>query len=343
MKGFSLNYKLFSKSFICSLLFIVLLIIATNYIVNPLYTWNHNYLNIKKKDFNERIQKTNYLKYINNDFDAILLGNSRTTYINQNDFDIGYKVFNYAVNAMSVYEYDQVIKNFIKLTGNEPKVILLALEPFSFKGRPVSDTKEALSNTEDLFYRFKNLVSFDLFRTSIGNITTTIKFENKLYDRKQRFYDGNLIKGIQHKNSISNEKYISVSENTKIKFDYDSDLIGLYKDLIKKYPDSKFIVFTLPIHNILLKEESNNKIFNKIENVFLTDIVNTFGEVYHFMYYNEVTSGYLNFFDPYHFYPHIGKMIAQSISKNDNKSGFGIKLNKSNLHNYLNKGKNNAI
>jgi len=330
-----LKYKLFVKNFIKYFLIISFIIISINYIVDPLFTFKSTQnINIKQKDFNERIQKTNFLYYINSDFDSLLLGNSRSTYINTQKIDknkMG-KVFNYAVNAMSVEEYDSVIQNFIQITGKQPKVILIGVDPFNFGENKSEDLKIGLKNSSDFFYPFRSLFSLDLFKISLKNLITTYKFENDIYDRKQRFYDKNLLKGIQKVNKISNERYIVVSKNSDMKITQNHNL-ELLKILKKKYNKSKFVIFTMPVHQVIVDSimEDKNSYF-----LWLESLVNSFGIVYHFMYENNISKSYYTFFDAFHFYPYVGDKIIDKINNNttDINNSFGIILNKENIKNY---------
>ncbi|MEA1915778.1 MAG: hypothetical protein U9N30_10765 [Campylobacterota bacterium] len=310
-----------------------------NFLVDPLWTFQSTQtIDIKQKDFNERVQKTNYLAYKDNGFDAILLGNSRATYINQNDFDLGYKVFNYAVNAMPIDEYDSVIKNFVALTKKEPKVILLGIDLFNI-GRNQSDVfKQALLDTQSAFSRYKNLFSLDIFLVSCKNLYTTYKFNKNIIDRKQRFYDKHMQKGIQTQNTISNKHKIEGSKNAKISFNYSSSMIDRYKQLQNKYPNSKFIVFTMPVHSIMLEEWGENKKFMKFYALWLNDLVQVFGSVNHFLYDTDISRSYTTFFDAFHFYPNIGNLIAKKVSDDEKMNAeddFGIILNKTNIDDYL--------
>ena len=59
-----------------TILLLVFLVCGINFFIDPLYTWQGNgKINLKRKDFDERIQKTNFLANINNNYDAILLVN----------------------------------------------------------------------------------------------------------------------------------------------------------------------------------------------------------------------------------------------------------------------------
>ena len=71
-----------------------------NFIVDPLWLFNHsNKFNQKQGSYDERQLKSNYLYYnLKDNFDGILLGSSRATYVDQNDFE-NMKIFNYSVGA----------------------------------------------------------------------------------------------------------------------------------------------------------------------------------------------------------------------------------------------------
>ncbi len=339
-----MNYKKFVKSFVIIFITIVLFVGIVNFIVDPLWMFKSTQgFDIKQKDFNERVQKTNYLAFKDNNFDAVLLGNSRVTYINQNDFNIGVKVFNYAVNAMPSSEYDSAIENFVKLTNKEPKIILLGIELFNIGLDHSNVFEEAFDNTRNGWgYKFNNLFSYDTLLFSFQNLYTTYKG----FDRKQRFYNKFLEKGSKEQNIFSNKEYIKGMMPSGFNKRYDRKVLAHFKGLKNKYKNSRFIVFTMPVHSDLFKIWSNDKKFVNYYSLWLKDLVSLFGNVNHFFYDSKVSDSYYNFFDAFHFYPFVGKKIAQKISNheimNDNDD-FGILLTKENIDEYLkqfNKGKN---
>jgi hypothetical protein len=309
---------------------------SVNFIVDPLYTFKvSNGIDIKQKDFNERAQKTNYLKFINNNFDSLLLGNSRATYINANN--LPGKVFNFSVNAMYVSEYDDVIQNFIKITGKTPKEIYIGVDPFSFSVGDSSEIKNAYENTKNIFYPYKNLISLDLFQISLKNIALTYKYNQRVFDRKQRFYDKNMIKGISIENKISNKPYILASKGYKFNVQKNKDLKA-FKSLKKKYKGSKFVIFTMPVHNVIYKDLEIQKGYA----LWLKGLVEVFGKVNHFMYDNMISKSHYTFFDAFHFYPYVGKKIVKNIIRLDTSidnldNEFGIILTQNNIDKYLQK------
>ena len=106
---------------------IILFIFVLNFIVDPLWLFNHsNKFNQKQGSYDERQLKSNYLYYnLKDNFDGILLGSSRATYVDQNDFE-NMKIFNYSVGAIQPYEYKYYIDFAKKIKGKELKYIIIA-------------------------------------------------------------------------------------------------------------------------------------------------------------------------------------------------------------------------
>ena len=312
-----------------------LIVSSINFVVDPLYTFTFSQrFNIKKKDFNERVQKTNYLAYIDNNFDSILLGNSRATYINTLKIDksIGGKVFNYAVNAMSVNEYAIVIQNFIHFTGKQPKVIFIAIDPFDFSNDKGENLKKALLNSFDKVYPYKNLLSLDLFKISLQNILITYRFNNNILDKKQRYYNKNLVKGFSKENKISNERGILGYANLNLHINQEVNL-NLLKQLKFKYNQSQFIIFTMPVHKVILEKF----LYNEGYISWLKSLINIFYTINHYMYLNDISKSYYTFFDAFHFYPYVGDKIVENLTHLPtvfSNSDFGIELNKDNINNF---------
>lgn len=330
-----MKYKLFVIKFFKYFLILTISIVLINFIVDPLFIFKvSQQFDIKNKDFNERVQKTNYLAYIDNDFDSILLGNSRATYINTKRIDkkIGGKVFNYAVNAMSSSEYDKVIQNFIKLTHKVPKVIFIGLDPFHIGNNNSENIQNALKNISDKYYPFKQLLSLDLLKFSIRGLNTTYEYYNNIFDRKERFYDRKLTKGLQTINTISNKNNIIAFKNSNIRIDPKANL-DILTALVQKYNQSKFIIFTMPIQDVVLDKYFKHKSYI----LWLKNLVNIFGTVNHFMYHNNISKSYYAFFDGFHFYPYVGNKIVENIASlptDINSVHFGIELNKQNINRY---------
>lgn len=325
-----LSYKR-AALFIVVLSFIFINSIAIiNYIVDPMWIFKHNgYFDLKKIDWNERQQKTNYLYFKDNHYENTILGSSRTTYLNANEFKkyLG-KTFNYAANAMSPYEYKLFLENFKKLVGREPKNIILGLDFFGAnKNRIINNHKnEYINNSSDIFYRLKILYSLDTLKYSFYNIKETFR-------DKKSYYNSDYIK------MIDTQKNKQATLKDFIPFEYDENLLDYYKNLQEKYKNSNFIIFTPPVDIEQIKKNHNNGL-DKYYFRWLRDLVKIFGKVNHFLYPSEFTKNYNNFYDANHFHHISGKILAKDIIKGFTGSlEHGVLLDKNNIEIFIEKYK----
>lgn len=328
------TYKNFVQASIIAILIIANCIALLNYYIDPLRLFQHkNSLNEKQLDFNERQQKTNYLKFVampqQLNFESILLGSSRTTYINQNAFQQLY-VYNYAANNMSPYEYKKFIAYFTEITGKEPKNIILGVD---FFGTAIEKNKgysheNFLAQTKSTT-RWQILYNFNLAMHSLKNIKQRIKSTKPYYDRDNKKFAPQT-HNYQPKTTEEIEKKLFTYQH----YEFDSELKHYYNSLKNQYRNSRFIIYTTPITINQLKNYKKN---NYLQYYFrwLRELVEVFGEVHHFMYPNAITKDLNNFFDPTHMMPFVGDKIARYISEGQKFEDFGITLTKDNIEKFI--------
>lgn len=297
-----------------------------NYIVDPLWMFKtSNLFNQKQLDFDERQQKTNYLVYNKSDYDSLILGSSRSTYIDQNIFN---KTFNYSANSMYPYEYEYFINIFSIITQKTPKNIILGVDFFGSNRNENKKNKTLLyyKNTKSNFYRIKMLYSFKILRFSFKNIRQSIK-TNKLY------YNRDLIK--------FNEKIDNCNLPEKIKntlkylknYNYDETLFNTFIELKNKY-NSDFIVYTTPVtfEQIKLYHELG---FDEYYFRWLEELISSFGGIYHFMLPSSLTKEKSNFFDAGHATKNTMDIIGKVLFFNKKIDGDNfIYLTKDNFDNF---------
>lgn len=323
----TLSYRKFISSVLFVFLTIGFIIGGINWGMDPLRMFGHSHaLNNKQVDFDERQQKTNFLYFVNRDYDSILLGSSRSTYIDQNLFG-SEKVFNYAANNMNPYEYTLFIDNFIKITGHAPKKIYIGMDFFgtNIYRNPVP-TRNFLANTISSNYRFKKLLSIKLFQYSIKNIKQNIK-ETKPYYTRQN------VKSIPQTYLDRAEEQMKVTSVSFEKYKYDENISQAFKQLKEKYKDSEFVIFTTPIYYKRLENHEMSGLHEYYVR-WLNELVQVFGEVNHFMYYNEFTAKKNNYFDASHFKPSSAHLLTTSILKRQDNE-YMILLNANNLESFL--------
>lgn len=297
---------------------------ALNFTIDPYWTFKHsNVLNNKQIDFDERQQKTNYLYFVNNKFDSLLLGSSRTTYIREDAFYT--KVFNYSSNGMYPYEYEYFINIFKKLTGQTPRKIILGVDFFGSNQNENQKPhkQQYYENTTEHLYKLKLLLNYNVLRYSIQNIKQNFALKRNYYNRER-------IKNIKPTKDL-NTQILSTIKYLK-NYQYDNNLLPYWSILQNKFQDSEFIVFTTPITMTQLKAYRDAGLVTFYFQ-WLHDLVNAFGSISHFMTINAYTADDNNFFDSNHFTPSFGKLIAQELLSKRNK--IGIILDKTTIDDYI--------
>jgi hypothetical protein len=333
--------KKWIKIFIILSILIILFTISINYIIDPLWTFSHsNKLNNKQDGFDERQQKSNFIFNTRlKDFDGILLGSSRSTFINQNDFK-NMRIYNYASNAMKPNEYKDYINFAKKNRGKDFKYIIIGLDFFGtnlLSEVKIEKPEYYINTTQSQFYKYKMLLSISTLKKSFKNI------KNSLFDEKL-FYDRNNIK---YQSIISEEERIKkfsiniISQTSNFsdsKYIYNNQYINILKELKNENPNTKFIIFTSAITSDLLVSILKDKKRTAEYERWLNETVEIFEEINHFMTINSITTNLKNYPDADHAYPNIVSLIAKKISEKDSidiPKDFGILLTKENINTYL--------
>ena len=340
-----MRYKQWVKYFLVTVFGVITLFALFNYTIDPLWTFCHsNRYNNAQPGFNERQLKTNRAYFCGlEQYDALLLGSSRATYIDQHDFK-GMKVFNYASVSMYPSEYSGWISQAKEIKGSDFKTIILGVDFFgsnngSFGKKQMRETPKPshyLDVTTSFLYRYKMLFSMDTLHKSItsiehskhlgttdytrDNIKQTIRIS---YARKQQAV---------HQQIALYSQWIYGDT-----YRYNTKLIEAFKRVVKENPKSDFIVFTTPISSDLFRLMVQKGRLPDYER-WLTMLVEVFGEVYDFMGVNTITSNSSNYADLHHFYPEFGKLIADRITGTPNPSlpkDFGVLVAKKNLAAHL--------
>ena len=336
--------KTWLNYFLIFLIFLSLPILIFNYWMDPLWTFHHSHkYNQNQVGFNERQLKSNTM-YFNGleKYNGLLLGSSRTTYINQEDFK-EMEIFNLASADMTPYEYKYWINIAKKIKKKDFNYIIIGID---FWGSNKNILKEKVNHnktpqsylrqSQELFYRYTSLASFNTFKKSKTNLKHNRKPSTIDYTRNN--IKNTIIVSADRKKYVSGLQYSNYKNTIYGKnYKYDENLKKLFLELKKENKQTKFIIFTTPISKKLFRlliEQGKYPEYKK----WLADVVNIFGEVYNFMGINNITSNPNNYPDLHHFYPSVGKEIATFIitnNKEQTNNYFGTILNKNNLDDYF--------
>lgn len=158
-----------------TLLILTLLIVAFNYIMDPLWSFNHkNSLQAHQEGFNERQQKVNLIHFSKSfNYDALILGSSRVTIHNTHLIQSA-KTFNLAINGMQPYEFNDYIEYAKQKNQKEFKYIILGLDFTSIDYSAQHHNIQPYIHTSNTFlYRYKVLLSYDTLKISLKNFRNT--------------------------------------------------------------------------------------------------------------------------------------------------------------------------
>ncbi|MCH1625095.1 hypothetical protein [Fredinandcohnia quinoae] len=336
-----------NKSWVIKTLLICFLFIAPiysfNYFIDPLwFGGSSSEFNDVQLAFNERQQKANHIAFQPFEHDTVLLGSSRSTYINQHDFS-GYDVYNFAVSNMSVQEYKSYVDLAKQERGKDMKAIIIGLDFFKSS---VAQSKDKITlysymdTMKEPLYRYKKLLSFQVLEYSWGNFKASYK-DGTL---GLRDYDRNNVATVNKMDPDVAEKQTE-GKIAKFKEEFYGDTYIYnenYKDILMEVkqanPNSEFIIYTTPISTELFKALVDSGRFPDYEK-WLRDVVDVYGSVYNFMDINTVSNDLTNnYFDGHHFYPHVGTWIAHRISNVEDDTlpdDFGSYVTKENIDQYL--------
>ncbi|CAM3558392.1 hypothetical protein GCM10009865_10940 [Aeromicrobium ponti] len=319
-----MNYKSFVMKIMAMVLVCVASVGSFIFYMDPMWTFGHHHQNNDVQTvINERQQKTNRILFQPFPYDTLLLGSSRTTYINQNDFK-NMNVYNFAVSNASIQEYNSLIELAKKKRGKEFDRIIIGLDFFKSNIKESSAKKsmnQYITAASEPFYRYKNLLSMDLLEYSWQNFK--MSKENKVLEERN-----------YNRSNVANAKAVDpelMEKQTEAKiqkfrevfygdtYEYNPEYKEVLSQLKKNNPNTEFIVFTTPISSPLFEAMVEEGRLPDYE-TWLKDVTEVFGGVYNFMYPNSVTEDLENYFDGHHFYPEVGKLIAQRISQGNSST-----------------------
>ena len=340
-----MQYKKWVKIYLTITLSAISLFALFNYAIDPLWTFsNSNRFNNRQPGFDERQLKTNRAYFAGlEQYDTLLIGSSRATYINQHDFKTMI-VFNYATVAMYPIEYKGWIDLAKQIKGADFKTIIIGVDfwgsndgPFARGQKSTTPSPESyFKTTESFFYRYKQLFSMATLEKSMDSIRHASNPDATDYTRDNV---KTTIKISPHRKQVAVNFQTGLYANQIYgkAYRYDTQMATHFDLLKKENPHTKFIVFTTPVAGSLFEiivRSGNLADYKK----WLTDLVGTFGEVYDFMGLNSITTYEDHYADLHHFYPYIGTLIADRLSGTNMTAvpkDFGILLTKENLKSHF--------
>lgn len=309
-------------------------IVAFNALIDPLWFFSHqNRWNENQVGFDERQQKTNRVLFGGFDYDGVLLGSSRSTYIDQRHFT-GQRIFNFAVSGMRPAEYPGYLRFVREVRGRPVSTVAIGIDFFassSHYASGASNPEHYFDMARRPFYRAEMLIAADTFKKSKESILSAHK-DCDCYSREN----------IKHLRRVSPTEHQDLLRKDLAHFHtlykdyaYDDNLPSLWKQLRIQNPETRFIIFTTPISAPLFRELVAAGRLSDVRR-WLGDAIEVFGEVTDFMGVNSVTIDDQRYQDGSHFYPETGRLIVERLQNEKGvPADFGVRVTASNLNSHL--------
>lgn len=303
-----------------------------NGFIDPLWFFQHSTkYNDIQDPFDERLLKTNKLAFGDNQYEDIVFGSSRVTYLNQYNFPR--KTFNYAVSNFTYKELNSYLKYAEKANGKPFSTVYIGLDFWqtnkNINSRPTSPPSYYVEKVNDPFYRVSQLFSYKTLEYSKRNTHSSI--EDQMLFRGFRAYNRN---NVALAKQVSKEEKITFLDeykesNEKQPYSYDKEYRDDIRQIKESHPHTEFVIFLTPVHHnrwiIEFREEEKWTNYKK----WITETVMEYGEVTNFMLPHKITRDWGNFYDTQHPYPETGDIIINNIT--DKNPSFGLRITQENL------------
>lgn len=316
------NFTIWSIIFFLPTFILIICPAIYIFLVDPLWQWDHPWhLTRWHRPFNERTQKTNYLASHKVNIDTLIVGSSRSSYIDPKWLGTG-NGFNYAVSSGKPSEFAAYI-SYVKKRSRIPLKLVVIESSFGHAltvDTTFEEPQKYIDDAEDWIKKYKNLFSRDTYKLAKNSR------RSPLYN--YYLYEGGALHSyrypyIEYPDSVAKEKAVSSQVDSYRKNVYNRAYDELFaehlSDIHEALDGADFIVYTTPVSKPMMQLLYDMGRMEAYER-WLRELVAEFGIVYHFMYPNEITMDLNSFNDAHHptkdTSEEIVKMIMESHSNN---------------------------
>lgn len=289
-------------------------------IIDPLWMFSHSIeINNFQSPYDERLQKSFYLKNSKQNYDSLLVGSSRTAYYNQSEFK-DMSLFNYSISGGTVAEYPVFI-NYFRET-NKLENLFVGIDFFDCLLSNSDNKKQVFDNhglikdisRTSIFNNLKFLYSYNTFCYSLENFSNYLfkVDEGRIYDRCNNTYSF----AINTNESLMYTRINSFNYYKKY-HSYDKNFKN-YLNEYKNITNCKIFIFTTPLSSPFLFEIFSDPKLKSSYFRWVNDIISVFDEFYFLTFPNSVSESFHMYsYDGHHYNSDIGRLITQFLSGGD--------------------------
>lgn len=336
-----MNDKKFSFAVMAIFASLTFIVAAFNFWIDPLWHYSHAHgLNDVQIVADEREQKVAQQLYHPTDADTLLLGSSRSTYVQPAGFQ-EWNVYNFAVANLSMREY-YTMQLYAFDQNPDYERVVLGVDFFKSSEEQAKNARAITgyeTKVQEPFYRAKNLLSFDVLGYAVDNLELSAANEinaDRLYNR-----EGDAFAKRLSEEEIEQDTAAKITRFEETFYGDHYTYYSKYKEIMQKvhdsHPEAEKIVYTTPISTELFKSLTSTGLLDEYE-VWLRDLVDVYGGVWNFMYPNTVTNDIMNYYDGHHFYPEIGELISKRMEQGEDADvpeDFGVLVTEDNIEEHL--------
>ncbi|OZM57698.1 hypothetical protein CIB95_04825 [Lottiidibacillus patelloidae] len=325
-----MNYKVFLKKYLISIIVFFLFYASFIYIIDPLSVYRFTKLYEQQYSTNARFQLPGFIR--NTSFDTIILGSSmgRNFVESYVDEKLNVKSLNASIPGSTAYE--QYLAANLALQKEEVTKVIWELNPFAFQ-REYDDVIETFNEFPFHLYDYNFLNDYKYLLTLYpleeftNTIIANISDDNSNRDREMLYKFGENIAPLT-KEKIKPSKPIKTNKQVSDIYSVDTMLSNFEKNIIKlveNNQDVEFIFYYAPYaisvqvriynknnenitHRLMFKEETY-KLLSKYKNVKIfdfqdhKDITHTISnymkdEIHYYMSINEYMIDYFASYKP---------------------------------------------
>jgi hypothetical protein len=288
-------------------------VLAVNAAIDPLWYGRGNIVTGENFAFNERFAKLNRFLRTLDQYDCVILGSSRSTFLDQRRFK-DHVCANLAFSAGIVPEYVAYAK-YIKARGFSPKLVIVGVDAFNFWNDMTPVLPDFVESGESPPDIVRSYLSADVLRMSIRTLLGHPPFP--------RFYDRNFVGLPWRKAPIYDPP--KPDQLTGKSRQFHSSRQGLYSELRELFPNAEFIGYVPPLSAWLaLKDLYLTENFEEYLRT-MKAIAERFDAMIDFSIPSDITMCPKNTYDGDHYKAAINAVIADVLQGKTNHFGFDVR------------------
>jgi hypothetical protein len=310
----TLIHKRFVTVFLLTAGLACLSVLGLNLLVDPLWYFKGNILTGKNEGFNEREAKLNQLLRNPQQYDCLIFGSSRTTWMPAPAFQ-PMNCFNLSFSSGQPREFIAYAR-YLKMRGMNPHYLIVGVDGFVFQeyGKDPVTLPAHVSSHDEPENFYVSYLSYDSLSLSIRTL-----FEDR---ESPGYYDAQFIKTLQNGAPAFNpDRSLEVGglrradAEARRKSPFSTASVDLYRELASVFPGSRTLAYVPPVSLWHIAEMERNGILDGYTRALhaTAAVLPVFRD---FSIPSATTADPRNTYDGSHYLPQVNHQIGRMVMSN---------------------------